>query len=95
MKILLLFAFFASMDGRDSLPNETQLISALESFYQLQIESELAELEGFQKKKWLKYLPTVGLTYTLDGKPRPAISWSSTLLYSSQKGKAQVLAKKL
>lgn len=94
MKILLLFAFFASMDGRDSLPSETQLISALESFYQLQVESELAELEDFQKKKWLKYLPTVGLTYTLDGKPRPAISWSSTLLYSSQKDKAQVLAKK-
>ena len=44
--------------------------------------------------KWLKYLPTVGVTYTLDGKPRPAISWSSNMLYTSQKDKAQVLAKK-
>ena len=75
---MLLCAFFAT----DSLPNESQLISALESFYQLKVESELAELDIKQKKKWLKYLPTVGLTYTLEGKPRPAISWSSTLLLS-------------
>ena len=34
------------------------------------------------------------MTYTLEGKPRPAISWSSTLLYSNQKDKAQILAKK-
>ena len=90
MKLLLLFAFFAT----DSLPHESQLFATLESFYQLKIESELAGLNTKQKKKWLKYLPTVGLTYTLDGKPRPAISWSSTLLYSNQKDKAQVLAKK-
>ena len=90
MKTLLLCAFFAI----DSLPTESQLMSALESFYQLQIESELAELDSKQKMKWLKYLPTVGVTYTLEGKPRPAISWSSNLLYSSQKDKAQTLAKK-
>lgn len=90
MKILLLCTFFAL----DTLPPESQLMAALDSFYQLQIESELAELDVKQKKKWLKYLPTVGVTYTLDGEPRPAISWSSTLLYSSQKDKAQVLAKK-
>ena len=90
MKILLLFVFFAT----DSLPQESQLFAAMESFYQLQLESELAEFETTQKMKWLKYLPTVGVTYTLDGKPRPAISWSSTLLYSNQKDKAQVLAKK-
>ena len=69
-------------------------MAALDSFYQLQIESDLAELNIKQKKKWLKYLPTVGVTYTLEGKPRPAISWSSTLLYSSQKEKAQIIAKK-
>ena len=90
MKILLLCTFFAL----DTLPPESHLMAALDSFYQLQIESELAELEIKQKKKWLKYLPTVGLTYTLDGKPRPAVSWSSTLLYSSQKEKTQILAKK-
>ena len=90
MKLLLFCAFFAT----DSLPTESQLMSAMESFYQLQLESELAEFETTQKMKWLKYLPTVGVTYTLDGKPRPAISWSSTLLYSNQKDKAQVVAKK-
>lgn len=90
MKILLLCTFFAL----DTLPPESQLMAALDSFYQLQIESELAELDIKQKKKWLKYLPTVGVIYTLEGKPRPAISWSSRLLYSSQKEKAQILAKK-
>jgi len=90
MKVLLLCTFFAI----DSMPQDSQLFVALESFYQLQLESELEEFKGKQKMKWLKYLPTVGVTYTLDGKPRPAISWSSTLLYSSQKEKAQIQARK-
>ena len=34
------------------------------------------------------------MTYTLEGKPRPAVSWSSNLLYANQKDKAQVVAKK-
>ena len=91
MKILLLYFFFIPLD---SLPTQSQLITTLDSFYQLKTESELTEIETQQKMKWLKYLPTVGVTYTLEGKPRPAISWSSTLLYSSQKEKAQVIAKK-
>ena len=90
MKLLLLCAFFAV----DSLPNESQLISALESFYQQELEAELMEFQSKQKIKWLKYLPTVGVTYTLEGKPRPAVSWSSNLLYSSQKEKAQLEVKK-
>jgi len=90
MKLLLLCAFFAV----DSLPNESQLISALESFYQQELEAELMEFQSKQKMKWLKYLPTVGVTYTLEGKPRPAVSWSSNLLYSSQKEKAQLEVKK-
>jgi hypothetical protein len=90
MKLLLFCAFFAT----DSLPTELQLMSAMESFYQLQLESELAEFQTTQKMKWLKYLPTVGVTYTLEGKPRPVVSWSSNLLYANQKDKAQVLAKK-
>jgi hypothetical protein len=90
MKLLLFCVFFAT----DSLPTESQLMSAMESFYQLQLESELAEFQTTQKKKWLKYLPTIGVTYTLEGKPRPAVSWSSNLLYANQKDKAQVVAKK-
>lgn len=91
MKLLLLYLIFIP---QDSLPTQSQLTSTLESYHQLKTESELAEFNTTQKMKWLKYLPTVGVTYTLDGKPRPAVSWSSTLLYSSQKEKAQVVAKK-
>ena len=39
MKVLLLCTFFAV----DSLPQDSLLFVALESFYHLQIESELAE----------------------------------------------------
>jgi len=91
MKILLLSFFFIP---QDSLPTESQLMTTLDSFYELKIQSELTEIDTKQKMKWLKYLPTVGVTYTLEGKPRPAISWSSTLLYASQKDKAQIVAKK-
>lgn len=91
MKILLLYFFCLP---QDSLPPQSQLMTTLESFYQLKIQSELTEIDTKQKMKWLKYLPTIGVTYTLEGKPRPAISWSSTLLYTSQKEKALVIAKK-
>lgn len=91
MKIIILSLCFIP---QDSLPPQPQLLATLESFYQQQIESELSELNTKQKMKWLKYIPTIGVTYTLEGKPRPAISWSSTLLYTSQKDKAQIIAKK-
>ncbi len=67
----------------DTLPEKSVLLNAIDSFYQVQTTAQLLEYQSSKKGEWLKYLPTVGMTYTLDGKPRPTISLSSTLLYST------------
>ncbi len=90
MKALL----FISLFFLDSLPPEPQLYAALDSFYTEQTKAELTEFQFTNKKQWLKYLPTVGISYTLDGKPRPTVSWSSSLIYTSHRNKESRQAKR-
>lgn len=89
MKTLLLISFLAF----DTLPPEAQLYAALDSFYQQQITANLTEHQSTTKKQWLKYLPSVGLSYNLKGQPRPTVSWSSNLIYTSFKNKEAKAAK--
>ena len=89
MKTLLLISLFFL----DSLPPESQLYAALDSFYQQQTIADLTEYQSTTKKRWLKYLPSVGVTYNLEGDPRPTISWSSNLIYTSFKNKESKAAK--
>lgn len=91
MKMLLLLACFHPLD---TLPDHQALFANIDSFYQSQMTVELLAFQENKKGEWLKYLPTVGLSYTPEGQPRPTISWSSTLLYRSQKEKWQRKAKR-
>ena len=76
LSILLIF-------NLDTLPPEPQLYESLAQFHQSETRSQLSEYDYQTQHKWLRYLPTVGLTYTPEGNPRPAISWSSNLLFTS------------
>ncbi len=78
----------------DTLPEKSVLLNAIDSFYQVQTTAQLLEYQSSKKGEWLKYLPTVGMTYTLDGKPRPTISLSSTLLYRAKKDQQTLAAKR-
>ena len=89
MKILLLVSLFCL----DSLPPESQLYATLDAFYQQETTADLTEYHSTSKKQWLKYLPSVGVTYNLEGDPRPTISWSSNLIYTSFKNKEAKAAK--
>ena len=89
MKTLLLISFFFL----DSLPPESQLYAALDEYYQQQITADIMEHQSTTKKQWLKYLPSVGLSYNLKGQPRPTVSWSSNLIYTSFKNKEAKTAK--
>jgi len=78
----------------DTLPNEQALYQSLDSFYYQQTKAELSEFDLTTKNQWLKYLPTLGLNYTLEGQPHPTVSWSSNLIYTSQKDKERKQAKR-
>ena len=58
------------------------------------METELAEFQISKKGEWLKYVPTLGLTYTLDGRPRPAISFSSSVIYRARKDRQTIASKR-
>jgi len=79
MKILTLILIL----NLDTLPPEPQLYESLAQFHQTETQSQLSEFDYQTEHKWLRYLPTVGLTYTPEGNPRPGISWSSNLLFTS------------
>lgn len=68
---------------RDTLPAATALHHALDSLYDARLEAALAELRFREKSRWLRFLPSFGLTYTAGGQARPAIGYSSSLLYQS------------
>ncbi len=90
MKILLLLTFMHA----DSLPPLEVLYASIDSFYAVKVQAELAEYQISKKGEWLKYVPTVGLTYTLDGRPRPAISFSSSVIYRAKKGRQLIVGKR-
>ena len=90
MKTLLFIASLAT----DSLPPLEMLFHSIDSFYLQKMETELAEFQISKKGEWLKYVPTLGLTYTLDGRPRPAISFSSSVIYRARKDRQTIASKR-
>ena len=91
MKTLLLLL---SLQSIDTLPPVEQLYSCLESYHQSLLESELAEYQETTKGEWLKYIPSVGVTYTINNKPRPSVSFSTSTIYQARKNKQLRAAKR-
>lgn len=77
----------------DSLPPLDSLHASIESYYQSELLADLSEFQESKKGEWLKYLPSVGVNYalvqtsdgTLNTRPRPTLSYSSTKLYTARK----------
>lgn len=78
----------------DTLPSEAELYESLATYYEQKTQAELTEFEETTKGEWLKYLPSVGITYTLDNKPRPAASLNTGVIYQAKKSKQLRAAKR-
>ncbi|MEM6359961.1 MAG: hypothetical protein AAF731_07700 [Bacteroidota bacterium] len=79
--------------GIDSLPPRPELFASIDSFYNSKTKAEVSEFQAPEALAWMKYVPSVGVTYTLDGKPRPSASWSTNIIYNARKDKDLRLAK--
>lgn len=85
----------------DTLPETSVLFQSLEHFYSQKLKAELAEYEVTEKKRWLKYLPSVGLGYNLTtnnegeltSKLRPTLSYSTNIIYTGLQNKEARRAK--
>ncbi len=65
------------------------LQASIDTFYAAELRTALQQLKVRTRWEWLKFLPALGLTYTLDRRPRPTLSYSSNLLYTSLKNREQ------
>jgi hypothetical protein len=85
----------------DTLPEMSVLFQSLEHYYSQKLKAALAEYEITEKKRWLKYLPSVGLGYNLTtnqegqltSKLRPTLSYSTNIIYQGFQNKAARQAK--
>lgn len=91
---LLISSFNLFAQNLPILPPDSILISSLKKYYD---ERQISELESYNftiKKPWRFLLPTVGITYTLSGKPRPSASISSQSYFNFKDQNKRIAAKK-
>ena len=70
-----------------------RLFASIQNYYQQVAHAELLEFQESTKGEWLKYIPNVGMTYTVAGQPRPSVSFSTSVIYQAKKGKQLRAAK--
>ena len=70
------------------------LCDCVRNRYLLRLDAELAALDVGQKGQWIKYLPQVGVTYDIQGRPRPAASISTATLYTAKRDQQQRVAQR-
>ena len=61
----------ASFAQTDSI-TLSQLQDCVRERFTRSLDADMTELEYGKKGEWIKYLPNIGVTYTVAGEPRPA-----------------------
>lgn len=102
MRFLMLFlcAFAVTSAKAQTLPNSQtdslssldSLFSSVDNFHNQTLTAELKAFESNPKDYWMNFVPSVGVGYNLQGKPRPSISFSLNSLFQVRKQKRQVAA---
>jgi hypothetical protein len=76
----------ASFAQTDSI-TLNQLQDCIRHRFTRSLEADMTELEFSNKGEWLKYLPNLGVIYTVAGEPRPAVSTSTSVFYQANRDK--------
>ncbi len=80
--------------GAQELPPLGELYASIDSFYAAEVHASLLEFREDRKGEWLKYVPDVGLTYTVVGDPRPSVSFNTGVLYQAKRDKQRNAARR-
>ena len=72
----LLFILHFTYCGTDTLPTQKVLEASIDSFFAQKAQIEIVEFQTTNKYDWMKWLPSVGVGYALDGRPRPIANYS-------------------
>ncbi|MFK7936941.1 MAG: hypothetical protein AB8G22_25730 [Saprospiraceae bacterium] len=73
----------------DSLPPTDSLFTSLQNYHDQQLQAQLAEFQISERGKWLKYIPSLGIGYSLGTDEagnlknvlRPSISYNTNVIY--------------
>ena len=91
---ILYVSLNASAMRNDSLPSNETLFASLRAYHDAQTDSRTAEFKIQEKLDWMKYLPSVGLGYTLGTKNgeltqrlRPNLNFSFSQIFNSKRDK--------
>lgn len=90
MKNLLLITicyFISQFETNAQLPETTELFAALRQHHHKRSEAFTAEYRTADGVKWMRWVPSVGIMYNLQGQPRPAVNFSIDRIYQNIKDK--------
>ena len=90
----MLFCLLVRVAGAQELPPLGELYVSIDSFYAVEVHANLLEFQEDRKGEWLKYMPNVGLTYTVAGDPRPSVSFSTGVLYQAKRDRQRSTARR-
>lgn len=68
-----------------NLPPTDSLFAALEKHHATITAAELTEFDETTTKKWMNYIPSVGIGYTPSGAPRPTASFSLSQIITAKR----------
>lgn len=76
MKTLILISIF-------TLPGLSELMTSIDDFWNRELDARIQQFEANEKKPFLKFLPSIGIGYNLQGQPRPTINFSVNRVYDA------------
>jgi len=82
-----LIIYFTPILLCQDLPADSLLYNSLADHYQSLLSADLKEIDLKKKKSWTKYLPSIGLTYTVSGSPRPSLGYNPLSILAVNEGK--------
>ena len=91
---ILLCCLLVRVAGAQELPPLGDLYAAIDSFYAAEVHADLLEFREDRKGEWLKYVPDVGLTYTVAGDPRPSVGFNTGILYQAKRDRHRNAARR-
>ena len=91
---ILLCCLLVRVAGAQELPPLGDLYAAIDSFYAAEVHADLLEFREDRKGEWLKYVPDVGLTYTVAGDPRPSVGFNTGILYQAKRDRQRNAARR-
>jgi hypothetical protein len=93
MKLLIIGMICTKLVQTDTLPTTADLFKSLKEFHNKYIQASTQEFTITEKNAWMKWTPNIGIQYNLQGKPRPAISFNLSQVYTNLNAKEVTKAK--